>query len=612
MINRHSSKIFWIGISVFYLISFFQLDYWKKAAYGGDPFGYYVHLPATFIHHDVGDYAKSFEAVKKYDAGLPDPKVDKYGIRPTPSGKYAVKYSLGMAYLLSPFFLMAHIYCVSSSAFPADGFSLPYMLSLGLGVLFYVGLGLMLLVKVLRRYFTEGVVISVVLTLTLATNLLYFTVYNNLMAHAPLFAVYALLIYATDSFYQNPNRLWALLVGAAYGIIFLTRMNELYAILIPLFWNFNSLKERFSLLKSYVLWAAMPAILLFIPQVFYWHYVSGQFIYDAYVGESFNFLKSKIAGGLYGYSNGWLTWTPVMFLALLGLFSLKKQARAAYKPTIILLPLHIYVIYSWWCWQYVNGLGSRPMVEMYALLAFSLGAFYTFLKQLPIIGKALTVAILLIFSAFNIFKIYQETSGLIISAYTRRAFYWEMFTATHWSHASLVAYNGDEIQPKNPIKIKDIALLNFEDSTTINFTPLHKINGLFGFTSQEDTSVLYQTPLSKMDIRANDLVKISIHAYFEEKDRVDSQWEQTMLQVQFKTKEGKVLKSRGIAPQLFIGNKDFSIWTNGTAHLWEEVYFYVKVPPKIKSDGTMNIHLINSTRKPLYVDDLKVELWWGD
>ena len=206
---------------------------------------------------------------------------------------------------------------------------------------------------------------------------------------------------------------------------------------------------------------------------------------------------------------------------------------------------------------------------------------------------------------------HQETSGLIISAYTRHAFYWEMLTATHWSHASLVAYNGDEIQPKNPIKIKDIALLNFEDSTTIHYTPLLKKNGLFGFTSQEDTSVLYDIPLSKKDIRANDLVKISVHAYFEEKDRVASQWEQTMLQVQFKTKEGKVLKSRGIAPQLFIGNKDFSIWTNGTSNLWDEVYFYVKVPPKMESDGTMQIHFINPTRKPLYMDDLKVELWWA-
>ena len=85
MFQQHSSKIFWIGISVFYLSAFFQLGYWKKAAFGGDPFGYYVHLPATFIHQDVGDYSKSFEAVKKYDFGLPDPKVDKYGIKPKPT-----------------------------------------------------------------------------------------------------------------------------------------------------------------------------------------------------------------------------------------------------------------------------------------------------------------------------------------------------------------------------------------------------------------------------------------------------------------------------------------------------------------------------------------------
>ena len=103
--DKRFSQGIWLGIFIFYIAAFIKIDYWQKAAYGGDSWGYYVHLPATFIYHDVGDYTKSFEAVKKYDATLPDPKVDKYGVRPTPIGKFAVKYSHGLAFLLLPFFL---------------------------------------------------------------------------------------------------------------------------------------------------------------------------------------------------------------------------------------------------------------------------------------------------------------------------------------------------------------------------------------------------------------------------------------------------------------------------------------------------------------------------
>ena len=614
--GKSFSQLVWLGLLLFYIISFIKMDYWRKAAYGGDSWGYYVHLPATFIYHDIGDYSKSFEAVKKYETSLPDPKIDKYGVRPTPIGKFAVKYSHGFALLLLPFFAAAHLFCSLTAVYPADGFSLPYMLANGLAVLFYVFLGLIILKKLLNRYFTEGVVWTIILTLTVATNLFYFSTYNSIMSHAPLFACYCFLMYATDSFYRTPKRKWAMWVGITFGLVALIRMNELYAIFIPLFWGIGSwqnMKERGVFFKEnfkkYIVWAAFPLFFIFLPQLLYWHFVSGQWIYNAYVGETFDFLHPHLREGLFDFKNGWIPWTPVMIFALLGLLLLRRYGRAAFLPTFLILPLHIYIIYSWWCFYYVNGLGSRPMVEMYPLLAFSLGSFYTFLLRWKRLGSVLIVCSLLVFSAFNIFKTYQERQGLIWSQFSNRSFYWSMLTATESSNASFVAWVSNESQPRNALKIKEIMTLDFEDSTKQYVTKAEKFAGKYSFESKDAVTNLLEIPLSKNTIQTNDYICVHLRGFFHDKDRVTVFNDMTYIRVAFYSKDNALIRDRDFRLQPFIGNTDFNIWTSGQSESWGTAFFYTKVPSKADTEGYMQVSVVNVTKRPFFIDDLTIELW---
>jgi hypothetical protein len=405
-------------------------------------------------------------------------------------------------------------------------------------------------------------------------------------------------------------------VGFALGFVVLIRMNELYAVFIPLFWgigNWQNLKERalfFSnFFKKYIVWAILPVILIFLPQLIYWHFVSGQWIYNAYVGEKFDFENPHITEGMFGFQNGWIPWTPIMLFAILGLLGLRRYARAAFLPTLLILPLHIFIIYSWWCWYYINGLGSRPMVEMYALMSFSLGAFYTFLMRFKNLGTAFITAIILIFSVFNVFKIYQERQGLIWAQFTNRSFYWEMLTATKSSRESLAAWMSNEKQPRNLPKIKDVVVLNFEDSTMLSVTAIEKFSGRFSFVSQDTVSNLLELPLSKNGIQPNDYIGLRFQGFFHEKDRVTPVEAQTMLKVFFYSKEKKEIKERGFRLQPFIGNPDFNIWTTGEAERWGEIVVFVKVPPKMDTEGFVQISVYNATKRPFFIDDLRVELW---
>ena len=408
-------------------------------------------------------------------------------------------------------------------------------------------------------------------------------------------------------------------MGLAYGFVALIRMNELYAVFIPLFWgvgDWSDLKARFSFLyhsfSKYVVWAALPVVLLFLPQLCYWKYVSNSWIYNAYAAEKFDFRHPQIVQGLFGFQNGWIAWTPIMAFALLGVFALQRFAKAAFLPTLLILPLHIYIIYSWWCWYYINGFGSRPMVEMYALLAFSLGAFYSLLARLKTVGTAFIVCIVLFFSVFNIFKIYQEKEGLIWTQFSNRAFYWSMLTATKASRTSLVAWVSNERQPLNPTKIKDIAAFNFEDSTLAVMTSAEKFSGKYSLLSQTSKTHITSIPLSTESFEAGHFVRISLRGLFHEKDRAPTFDEQTALKTVFLTKDSAVMREKFFRLQPFCGNPDFSIYSSGNANVWSEAIFFVKIPKQTSSDGTLEISLYSHTKKPFFVDDIKIELWKND
>ena len=298
-----------------------------------------------------------------------------------------------------------------------------------------------------------------------------------------------------------------------------------------------------------------------------------------------------------------------MIFALLGLFFLHRNGRAAFLPTFLILPLHIYIIYSWWCFYYVNGLGSRPMVEMYPLLAFSLGSFYTFLMRWKRVGSVIIVCSLLIFSAFNIFKTYQERQGLIWSQFSNRSFYWSMLTATESSHASLVAWNSNETEPHNALRIKEITTLDFEDSTKQYVTTAEKFSGRYSFESKAAITNLLEIPLSKNGVQTNDYIRVSLQGFFHEKDRVTTFNDMTYLRVAFYTKDNTLIRDRDFRLQPFIGNPDFNIWTSGQSEQWGEAFFYTKVPSKADTEGYMQVSVVNKTHGSFFIDDLKIELW---
>lgn len=604
-------------LGVFLIVSFIAHKNWERNLYWGDSWGYYSYLPAIFIYQDLGGYEKTVEVTRKYRPGFEDPLQDPYGLyRKHPqTGKLMIKYTGGVAAMLAPFFAVSHAAAVVLGQ-ESDGFSAIYNIGTGIGIIFWVCFGLYFLSKVLMRYFDPKTTLATGLVLVLGTNLYYNTVLNSIMSHGLLFALYGILIYLTDTYYRHPERRYVWLIGLVGGMIVWVRPNEIYCMLIPALWgvgNFGDLKNRIKTEFSKMHWWLMAAVIAFIvltPQFIYWKMYAGEWIYDGYVGEKFNFRRPHLIEGVFGFNNGWLVWTPIMFLAFPGWIASGVKKMPSFTPTMILTPLHIFIIYSWWCWNYINGFGSRPMEHMYPLLAFSLAAFAAlFMSRLW--SKLLLYLVFAAAIALTMFQVYQIKEGVLLSQEANRAYYWTVFGKTQSDHNVLITRMNNEMQPTNPTFVTTLQFWNFEDTATYKGASGNPVfEGRYSRRFQEQLTYLDTFYIDQ--IKEGDYLKISGACYYgADAPPFYQVWDTPYLFLNWKTADGKNARKTqsGIRPFQLIGNTNYSIYHTGVPNQWAPYYFYINIPHAQEKIQYGELGIWNPKSAPFYMDSLSIQLY---
>jgi hypothetical protein len=109
-----------------------------------------------------------------------------------------------------------------------------------------------------------------------------------------------------------------------------------------------------------------------------------------------------------------------MIFALAGIPVLWHRRKEFFWPVIVMLILHIYLIYSWWCWYYGGSLGSRPMIDIYGPLAVSMAAFLQWTME-----KKKWIRITLI----TLFLMAGFKGGLLNIQYYYGTIHWEGMTS---------------------------------------------------------------------------------------------------------------------------------------------------------------------------------------
>jgi len=403
-----------------------------------DNFGYYLYLPAIFIYDDIKlvDNVWVKEAQQKYSLSS-----NYYQAHRIENRNHIIQYTAGMAFLYSPAFFVGH-QIAKLSSYPADGFSTPYQIAVLLQSFLIVFLGLFYLRKLALCYFTDLLSTIIIVLICVGTNYLQIVAANISSPHVYLFGFYAALLYLIHLWHKNPKLKYSALIGLLSALMILSRPNELLFLLVPVLWlggQFKTYQQKalfFWNNKKHFFAIGVPLALFGLVQPLYWHYTTGEWIFDSYTNEDFKLLSPYLKEYLFSYKKGWLLYTPIMIFGLIGLLVTVKKNRGMGVPFLLFMVLNIWVLSSWDCWWYADSYSQRSIVQSYPIFLLPFGYL---IQELSFSMKRIKVPIIILLTALvglNIFQVWQFENGIIHSQRMTKEYYWSIVGETNFYHAN--------------------------------------------------------------------------------------------------------------------------------------------------------------------------------
>ena len=419
-----------ILICIVVLYSDFNNSLWNdnNALITHDVLPFYAYLPATFIHHDL-----TLEFLKEDREKLGKNFWGKQG----PLGKTVITASCGMSILYSPFFFIANE-VVKLTEFKADGYSIPYRIALVISSFFYLMMGAVFLRKFLLKYYSSTVVSITILTIVLATNLYWYTTVEAAMSHVYSFALISIFIYIIDRWFEKSTIFYTILIGLLIGIISLVRPSNLVIVFLLLLWKISNWKDLVARIQFFLKKWHLVIIMLVMffavwtPQMLYWKYVTGNYLYYSYPdSQGFFFLNPQFFGTLFSWRKGFLIYTPVMIFAIIGLGLLYKKKNRLFWPIAVYTLINWYIISSWWDWWYGGSLGLRPLIDSYGIFAIGLATFLTWAFKTTWLKKTIVLSIFfltVVLSSWHHHRYYKGSIHWV--AMTKEAYFNSFWRAT--------------------------------------------------------------------------------------------------------------------------------------------------------------------------------------
>lgn len=341
-------------------------DHAAPALQGNDDTGYYLWLRSAVIDGDF-DFADDLAAAPTL---RPEARDQWLGAPRTALGRVANKYPPGWAVATAPAFLVGHGIARLIGA-PADGWSPPYSIAIWLYHLALATLGVWLAYRVACRFVAKGWALIGVLTLWLASPLVYYHTGRISLVHGLLFTLIAAICHHTFALREHPAagwRWWAL--GGLGGLAVLTRGTAVCYLLFPaamLFpvWRKLSLAERGKALLQAALPACAAAALLG-GSIWVQH---GRLWAEPYPGERFFWLRPHLWEVFFSPFHGLFYWHPLLLLGLGG------AAVGAWRGLLprswwVSIALLSYVNAAWYCWWFGSSFGNRAFegVVLFAMV----------------------------------------------------------------------------------------------------------------------------------------------------------------------------------------------------------------------------------------------------
>ena len=388
------------GLYVFCVVLFLAsilLPHADGQLIGSDGQFYYAYLPTLLIDHDL-----NFE--NQYEKLLSEKSLERQ--REAGSGRLPNKYAIGPAILWIPFFLMGHILALSLNAvgysITLDGSGYVYQAMTLIGSITYGFIGILLVYRSCRHFFSQTSSASAAILVWLATNVVYYTLAEPSMSHSCSFFAMALFIDIWLRFRPAPTGRQWILLGIAGGLVALVRLQDITWLALPFLDAVFSMRR-----KSWIIWASqvkgfmlfgLAALIVFAPQIVVWQILNTPANAASYPhsGGHFFWFTPEIFGVLFSLRHGFFLWHPVLLLAAAGLFFLYRKDRSIPVLFGVMLLAQLYLVGSWHGWWGGHSFGNRLLINSIPALALGLAALIDWTVRRDIFPAAGVVAMSLI------------------------------------------------------------------------------------------------------------------------------------------------------------------------------------------------------------------------
>ncbi|MDP1746789.1 MAG: hypothetical protein Q8L90_14535 [Bacteroidota bacterium] len=507
------------------LIGVYRINTVDKKEISWDILGYYMCLPATFIHHDpmLKDITWLKEANQKNDL-----TGTLYQISSNDKGEPMYVFLFGMALFFLPFFFLGHG-IAGASGYAMDGFSLPYQYAMVIGGIIYTIIGLIYLRKVLRHFFSEGVSSLVMLIVVFGTNYIHHLTLKNLETVNVLFMLVCIIVWNTIQWHKNFKAKHLFTIGISITLMVLIKPSEAFIIILPLMWNvfsFDSFKQKIVLLfsnKKVLFLTAAACLLLVFPQLWYWHTKTGHYIYDSYInpGVGLDLFSPHILNVLFSYRKGWFVYTPVMLFSIVGFYFLYKNSKHIFYAILFYFLISFYIICSWTYWYYGAAFSCRPVITSYPLLAICLGYFLLFVQKQSIFIKSTFALVLVFFVFLNQFQWWQLKNYILDPYRTTKDYYWATFlkTSVDENDRNLLSVNRDftgQQKFENKTKYRSFLLKQdtFDATTSQNIQTDSAGNSYYKALPDEEFCITNQYMFRELTEKDHVWIKVSMDIRF--------------------------------------------------------------------------------------------------
>ena len=293
---------------------------------------------------------------------------------------------------------------------PYDGFADPYLHTVALGNLLIGWLGLLVLDRFLRRWFTPETVVLTTVAIGLGSFLGWYLTYHAIYTHALTFLLVGLFLnrWADEPESVRDFAILGLILGAAACVRW---QNAVFAVLLAATLVSHLRRKEWAAVVAF----SAAAALALLPQVLSWKLIFGRFYIGVPLGVGYvRWSDPFVTETLFSSRHGLFSWSPILLVAVLGLPGFVRRYSRVGLPLIGLLLLLTYVNSSVSDWWAGGSFGARRFDSVLPILALGLATAVGFGVELarrrPL---AVVAAVLLVFIVGNGLLMEQLRKGRI-------------------------------------------------------------------------------------------------------------------------------------------------------------------------------------------------------